>query len=525
MNKLPTKQIYLLVIIIVGIIALSVYSTYAIFTFEGETSNIVSLYTPNSLKISEEMYEYKQIVIPENSYITTDIDIYNTYDYEICYSIWYQVVDGEIDKSKVKIYQINNQSSGVLASVNSIRIGIMITNDNDEEVVVKIGLASTENEGTCQLNISKDKLLITGNIDNYQELAKLRENSESKTEEAGYLIYKNQEEKIDLADYEKIYIASEYKYENEVFSLVNPIEIDIVEIDKYQSTNDKKYYTCLGDRECTFLYKINEIEKEVVTDNIDKYVYRIVNYDMMKGYLETVSGIKKVKIDNYDNYLYYGDNPNNYIYYNCSNELDMSTCELWRIIGFYYNQEEDKYLTKIIRDREIGSYQFSDNNSNDWDKASLNKYLNEEYQINNKEYLYEIEYKQKVLNSLNIKIDEIEEIDNNIKSRLLMIELADYLRGASCVSKMINEYSSDCFTNNWLNNNNGTYYTMSAKMNEIVDTDNIEEVINNQVLTVSDTIEMISVDSKLLVRPVGYLKPRILMVGGDGTLDNPYIIK
>ena len=32
MNKLPAKQIYLLTIIIVGIIALSIYSTYALFS-------------------------------------------------------------------------------------------------------------------------------------------------------------------------------------------------------------------------------------------------------------------------------------------------------------------------------------------------------------------------------------------------------------------------------------------------------------------------------------------------------------
>ena len=63
MNKLPTKQIYLLTIIIVGIIALSVYSTYAIFTFESETSDIVSIHTPKSLNISENIYEYQQLSI------------------------------------------------------------------------------------------------------------------------------------------------------------------------------------------------------------------------------------------------------------------------------------------------------------------------------------------------------------------------------------------------------------------------------------------------------------------------------
>ena len=59
MNKLPTKQIYLLFIIIVGIITLSVYSTYALFTFESSTDDIVSIHTPKSLKISENIYLIK----------------------------------------------------------------------------------------------------------------------------------------------------------------------------------------------------------------------------------------------------------------------------------------------------------------------------------------------------------------------------------------------------------------------------------------------------------------------------------
>ena len=57
MNKLPTKQIYYLFIIIVGIIALSVYSTYALFTFENQTDDIVAIHIPKSLVISENIYE------------------------------------------------------------------------------------------------------------------------------------------------------------------------------------------------------------------------------------------------------------------------------------------------------------------------------------------------------------------------------------------------------------------------------------------------------------------------------------
>ena len=80
MNKSRVKQLYLLIVIISGIITLSVYSTYSIFTLENSTSNIVSIHTPNTLKIDAKVTEYKQVTIPKNSYISTDIDIYNNYD-------------------------------------------------------------------------------------------------------------------------------------------------------------------------------------------------------------------------------------------------------------------------------------------------------------------------------------------------------------------------------------------------------------------------------------------------------------
>ena len=128
MNKLPTKQIYLLIIIIVGIIALSIYSTYAIFTFEGSTSNIVSLYTPNSLKINESVSEYQQVPVDASSYTTTDIDIYNTHDYEVCYSVWYKLINS--NNSLTKIYQItkNTASSSSTLCISILALTIVSSN-------------------------------------------------------------------------------------------------------------------------------------------------------------------------------------------------------------------------------------------------------------------------------------------------------------------------------------------------------------------------------------------------------------
>ena len=139
MNKLPAKQIYLLSIIIIGIITLSVYSTYALFTLETETSDIVSIHTPNSLTISENIYEYQQIKVEPNKVTTTDIDIYNSFEYDVCYSVWYKVVGKNIDESKVQVFEKSagtRTSNGVLTVNNNVRVTIGIINDTDEEVKI-----------------------------------------------------------------------------------------------------------------------------------------------------------------------------------------------------------------------------------------------------------------------------------------------------------------------------------------------------------------------------------------------------
>ena len=104
MNKLSIKQIYALAIIVAGIFVLSIYSTYSIFTLESSTDNIVNIRTPDSITLNAETYEYKQITIPKNTIVSTDIDIYNNADSNLCYGVWYKVVADSL-ASKIKIYE------------------------------------------------------------------------------------------------------------------------------------------------------------------------------------------------------------------------------------------------------------------------------------------------------------------------------------------------------------------------------------------------------------------------------------
>ena len=222
MNRLPTKQIYLLSVIIVGIIALSVYSTYALFTFEGSTSDIVTIHTPKSLKISENVYEYQQIVLEPNSVTSTDIDVYNEFDYEVCYSIWYKIIGTDDIQNKVQIFEKTENSlssSGTLSTKTHLTVTIIMINDKDSEVKVNVGTigASPDEDSSCSLNLSSDKSVIVSSHQNANPLVTtILENSEKTVEmEEHYLTYEGETTPIIFDKDDKIYISNAFTYKEE----------------------------------------------------------------------------------------------------------------------------------------------------------------------------------------------------------------------------------------------------------------------------------------------------------------------
>lgn len=554
MNKLPAKQIYLLTIIIVGIIALSVYSTYALFTYESSTSDIVSIHTPNSLQIYENIYEYKQIVLEPNSVTTTDIDIYNRYDYNLCYSIWYKVASQNIDENKIQVFENSREvltSSGILTSSNSIRVKIVVINDNDEQVKINLGTISSPNEeNNCSLNLDSDKNIISVVYNETKNLSEtlLEEPEKTKEEEANYLIYTEENKRITYKSTDKIYISEKFNYEDEMFTLEEPKHLTIQEIMDEKKLEKENIYFCKENDKCPILYKITELEKEEIEENAEKnelekeIYYNINKYDKYVGYLKSTNGLRKI---NEKDYIYYGDNPDNFIYYNCKNNNDLSTCELWRIIGLFYNEEEEKYNIKIIRNESIGKHQFNkipENNekeiSNKWSDSILQKYLNEEYQfINNYDnYIEEFGQKTEKIPDLEIDIKNILIEEQEIKSKVNLINLSDYLYASSCQKEKINDYNEECLKNNWLNNIElEREWTQTSKEiidenKEIIETEEDKEITektNNTkyMYSVSNNIVESDVIDYLETRPVVFLKSRILLIEGTGTFEKPYIIK
>lgn len=530
MDKLPAKQIYLLLIIVLGIVTLSAYSTYSIFTLEAESSDIVSIHTPSNLSISSSSYEYKQVVVPKNSYINTDIDIYNNLAYSVCYSVWYKVASKNVDNTKVKVYQ--NTDASILTSssidpVTSRRINLVITNDNDADIKVNVGLSHAKDEETCELNLTDDKLMITESVNGLKVLSDtLIKEVTAKNNEAGYLTYKDNTEEIKFDKTTKIYVSDKYTYNNEMFTLTEPKEITSDKLNEYSDN-----YTCLSESECQFLYHITEIkEDEVVPKNEEheeiKY-YKITKYDKLVGYLASEVGLRKIAKNNNNNFYFYGDNPDNYVYYNCENEKNVKTCELWRIIGFIYDTEEDKYLTKMIPNiyKETQEY---DDDSNSWNKSTLSEYL-KDYKLNNTNLLTEITFKEENVTSLDSNLNQIPLLDREHKANITLMNLSDYLYASSCSKNNINEYDENCLKNNWLNIYSETNeWTMTTKHEEPYEDEETEEMItpeNNKLYSVNNTITESKYDEKLNIRPVVYLKSRTLLGSGNGTFESPYIIR
>lgn len=584
MNKLPAKQIYLLLVIIVGIIALSIYSTYAIFTFESETSEVVDIKLPTNLQLKTDMTEYKQIEIPANSVNTTDVDIYNTFEYNLCYSIWYKVV-GKNDKL-FEIYQYNSETlstGGILETGGNLRTTLLLINDNDKSIKVNFGIATTQETETCKLNLSKDKKLVKnvykGDV-NYLNKEIINNNGKTKKDESnGYLIEKGLNKEITYKD--EIIIASKFEIKEEKFILKEALTIPLNEFEtKLPEINYEtdKYYICNDD--CSILYKINKasLNNENI-ENIENITYTVEEYDKYEIYLKGTSGIKKVGND----YYYYGDNPNNYVYYNCSE----NKCELWRIVGAFYNEKTYKYDIKIVRNDSIGKYQYNDNEeTNDWEYSKIYKYLNKDYKINNFEKLssnHEYDYEELTTTSINLLEIPKTKI-NNTNKEISLLTLSDYLNSSTCKNEIIDSFD-DCLNNNWLNRteiSNEWFLTLykeliieqeeilneeipeNEEMKNPEEEDNIEiEIVEGQEETDStikteesnDTVENVDEESttleeqeeitikeirnkvygskimpnlvteKLSVRPTIYLKDRVLLYSGKGTIEEPYIIK
>lgn len=280
-------------------------------------------------------------------------------------------------------------------------------------------------------------------------------------------------------------------------------------------------------------------EKETVTGKGTDYEYNTTN---------------SIMFDNFENYRYYGANPNNYVYFNCDDYSNQSssTCEVWRIIGVFNNGILTHQI-KIIRNESIGTYQTTEV-GNEEIGAFTDSYLS--YTLNNEAGSKEATYWSRTLGTCNLNTnykcdfsktglkntttrDLISNVSwfipNSIEGDLYPNELYQgEIDGSATAGEMIsimyksdygyatdirkcniqvNLYnSSECTENNWLFLGSREWIMGTTENN----------YYKAYIVAENGAVETYSLTSEANVRPTLYLKTEQTIKSGTGTLADPY---
>lgn len=231
-------------------------------------------------------------------------------------------------------------------------------------------------------------------------------------------------------------------------------------------------------------------------------------------------------------YRYIGRKANNYVYFNCVGD-DISSCEIWRIIGVFPTQNDKgdiKYRLKIVRSKSLGQFVY-DTGSNDFVNSSLQNYLNNDY-YNNLSY---ISKKMIGVSKFYISGDNVNNNYNgktfySIERETKTNKSVDFIGNVGLIypSDYLYTYSGineTCYSNlgNCAKSNDSWMYKMTKEpfwtITQVVDT--------TAVYTISEQNDRISYDisNSLDVYPVVYLNYDVVIESGDGSKINPYIVR
>ena len=154
------KKNYLLGLIVLGLISLSVYSTYAMFTSSVETNDIVSL-SASTLPTNSEIVEYERLTIKSKEKKVIEYTVNNNTDNSLYYGVWYEMVNPSSINDDIvigKSEDTTNDTLGQLSSRSNAKVLFVIENKSSSNIVVNVGVGYSE---TSSLNLPTNRNLIT----------------------------------------------------------------------------------------------------------------------------------------------------------------------------------------------------------------------------------------------------------------------------------------------------------------------------------------------------------------------------
>ena len=160
--RIPLKESYLLIIIIVGILSLCMYSSFALFSLEKTTSkDIFTMRAASNIETTLKIFEYKKITVPAGSNTSVMVNVNNDTGGSIYYGVFYEMVSPSTKTDDIGIYKIDwseNATSGSITNGSVLPVELLVINNSSSDITLNIGVAGSDSN---ELGLTDGKTLIT----------------------------------------------------------------------------------------------------------------------------------------------------------------------------------------------------------------------------------------------------------------------------------------------------------------------------------------------------------------------------
>ena len=370
-GKLPIKESYLLIIIIVGILSLSMYSSFALFSLEKTTSNdIVTMKAANNIETNINVYEYKTVTVDANSNLAVMVNVKNNTSNSIYYGVYYENVPVGVKVTKIDWSE--NNATGNINGNTTLPVELMIINDTNSSVTINIGVAGGSSN---ELGLPDGKTLVTEEFDTgafYNTLPTMDDSDvEIKYDANNITYFKDLVTCTDNGSGCKIVLVRPSSTKDLTAGEHNVLYV-LENNDGYRVKFNKKINLKSGTNAVELITKKNDNS----TGDSGSGVYKVEHSSIAAGSSATGSTIPAVT-----DYRYYGPSPDNYI---CLDMEGGSTCpdkHLYRIIGSIYEEKENTNRIKVIKatpltDGTTKGYAWDSGNVNIWATITNGNYSN-----------------------------------------------------------------------------------------------------------------------------------------------------
>ena len=547
------KRNYLLSIIVIGLIVISLYSTYAMFTSSVETNDVISMDTV--MNYTFKINGTQELVISSKSKLRFNATIQNDMLDKISYGLYYKVISPTTLPSGVTIAEITDTSSiakGQLNQNSEITVPIIIENDSDSEIKVEIGVVTgyaTETQGIAQLIYDNGKIPITDIVNpsnitgnSCSSTLECNEECEVKEENGNYVEYCNCTNgnkveaytvSLNITNGTSDYLSKLVKKGSSTTFKVTPnsgYEYESLSCTGGSYNQNTKVLTVSGvtsNRTCTIKFKQSILYGYQYITNLYNNTIQSTFVNNNITYTRAISA--NLMTDIGGNIRYYGSNPNNYVLFNN---------ELWRIIGIFKDVDDGTGKTetriKIIRSESIGDFGW-DYYQSGWGTATLNTYLNGSYfnyNLNSEaqSMISSAKWNLGGWNTASIFANQFYEYERGTTiypgrgtewvGKLALMYISDYmyagdLSKCSEVGSYWSANQTNCGNTSWLLNTSSWQWTLTPPSNQ-----------PNYAFFVSlnGNIDSASLAMSFAARPVLFLNSKVQIIGGNGASSNPFLL-